>query len=170
MASFFIYVTTEFVLSNTYQNILISIEVLILLIFSLYLIKNIKAKKIDYSLNSFSAYIGILGINLILFGLFHFGLIYPVSYTLHKATKKMINEEMVIINKADYISSTQFLKEYRYEFWLQNSNFSKVVYLTDNQLSKKDYNKIHTNDIIILNVEKSFFGYIINKLEYTTKD
>ena len=61
----------------------------------------------NYSLNSFSSYIGIVGINLIIFGLFHFGLIYPLSYALHKVTKKSIDIEMNIINKVDYISSTQ---------------------------------------------------------------
>ena len=169
-ASFFIYVNSEFILSITYQNILISIEILILLVFSFYLIKNVKTKKINYSLDSFNSYIGIIGINLIIFGLFHFGLMYPLSYALHKVTKKSINIEMKIVNKADYISSTQYLKKYRYKFWLKNNNFEKVVYLNDKQISKIDFEKIKIYEIMILNVEKSFFGYTINELSYETKD
>lgn len=168
--SFFIHVTTEFVLVGMFQTILISIEALILLIFSFYLIKNIKEKQIDYSLNSLSSYIGVIGINLIIFGLFHFGLMYPLSYAFHKVTKKSINIEMKIINKKDYISSTQYLKKYRYKFWLKNDDFVKVVYLNDKQISKKAFDTIKAHEKMLLNVEKSFFGYTVNKLEYDMND
>lgn len=155
--SSYIYITTEFVLSDVYQYILFGIEASILLVISIYLIKNIK-----YSFNSFSSYCGLLGLNLIIFILFHFGLIYPLSYILHESTKENKKEQMNIVSKLDNVSSTAYMKKYRYKIYLKNENFSKMIYLNEKQISKKDYDKLRINSIMTIELEKSFFGYTLN--------
>ena len=168
--SFIIFVTTDFTLNRYYQTVLITIETLILTVFSYYLIKSIKEKKVNYPLNSLSAYIGILGINVIIFGLFHFGVVYPLSYALHTIAKKPITIEMDIVDKKDFISSTQYLKKYRYKIWLKDNDLLKVVYLNDEQLSNKDFDTMKLHDKMMVNMERSMFGYTIDRLEFDKPD
>ena len=85
-------------------------------------------------------------------------------------TKKTTNVEMNIIHKADYLATTRHLKKYRYKIWLKNRNFERIIYLNNKQLSKRNFEKLKIQQTMTLNIEKSFFGYTFNGLQYEIKD
>lgn len=151
----FVYLVTHFTLKQSFEQLVLIIEIPIVILFSIFLWVNIKNKKIKYKLNSASALIGYVGVIVIFFGLMHFSLVYPTSFLLHKLIEQPFKENFAVIDKN--ISAYQFLCAFKIE--LKNEGLS-----TKACVPQLVYKKIDLNDLALVTGHKSFFGSTVDNI------
>ncbi|QDF29936.1 hypothetical protein [Halarcobacter anaerophilus] len=151
---FIIFVFTNFLMDKELGNLIFIFEFALAIYFSIWLFKNIKNKKIKFSLCGVKSYIAFLTISGIFIVLLHGVIVYPTSFYIHKIISKDDVKEFIVIRKNVIRNQGSFLCPVQLE--LENNNLSFLYCSTIDF-----YNNVKTGEKVSLNIEESFLGISI---------
>ncbi len=149
-------------LHDEFKNLLFLPEVVIAIIFAIFLFNMIQTKKIEFKINSIQSFIAFFTIVLLfLIGFVHALVIYTSSFFFHKITKKDFVSEFKIINKSE---SHLYQDICLSRIWIKSNQIETAICT-----SAKRYNSFEIGEKLIVNYESSFFGFIVNSYKKASK-